>query len=153
MAGPAADVHVSQAMVDSRPGLWNLKTPELAVRSYLDWTAYAYRTGQSALATATMTPYEEVRVDSFIQFNIEQKRLMDETLVSLVFGKTSTGSTSTLVPAKEVWKYSYLSIDKGNKVVGGPYTVAYDTTYTVVKQKSGVWLVDSVLAEPKGTVK
>ena len=52
MAGPAADVYVTQAAVDARPKAVDLKTPETAVRSYLDWTTYAYRTGQSALADA-----------------------------------------------------------------------------------------------------
>jgi hypothetical protein len=153
MAGPAATVHVSQAAVDAQPSPWNLKTPQSAVRSYLDWTAYAYRIGQSAAATATMTSYEEVRVDAYNQYNVEQKRLLAETLQSITFGKSSAGATSTLVPAVEQWTYSYLSIDTGNKVLSGPFTASYDSTYTVVKNTAGEWRVDSVLAVAKGTVK
>ena len=124
-----------------------------AVRSYLDWTSYAYRIGQSVVATAVMTPYEEVRVDAYNQYNIEQKRLIDQRLTSITFGKPSVGTTSTRVPAVENWTYSYLSIATGNKVLSGPFTVSYDSTYTVVKNKAGAWQVDSVLATAKGTVK
>jgi hypothetical protein len=100
-----------------------------------------------------MSPNEGVRVDSYTQYNIEKKRLMDEKLTSITFGAPSVGTTSTLVPAKEQWVYSYLSTAQGNKPVGGPYTASYDTTYTVVKTKKGVWLVDSVQAKANGTVK
>jgi len=153
MAGPAVDVHVTQAAVDARPTPWVLSTPASAVRSYLDWTTYAYRTGQSAVAQMTMTSYEEVRVDSYCQYNIQQKRLIDQKLESLVLGTPVKEATCTLVPAQEKWTYSYLSIDTGNKRVGGPYTASYDSTYTVVKSATGDWLVDSVQATPKGTVK
>jgi len=152
MAGPAAEVHISQAAIAARPKPWVLTTPESAVRSYLDWTSYAYRIGQSSFATATMSSYEEVRVDSYVQYNIEKKRLIDQTLKSITFGTPSVGSTSTLVPAKEQWSYRYVSIDTGNKVISGPYTAKYDSTYTVVKAKNGDWVVDSVKATPQGTV-
>jgi hypothetical protein len=153
MAGPAAEVHVSQAAIDNRPHPWVLTTPESAVRSYLDWTSYAYRIGQSTFATATMTTYEEVRVDSYVQYHIQKGQLLDQTLQSITFGTPSVGSTSTLVPAKEQWTYRYLSTETGNKTVGGPYSASYDTTYTVVKSKNGNWVVDSVKATPLGTVK
>jgi hypothetical protein len=153
MGGPVVDVHVSQAVVDAKPKAMDQKTPEAAVRTYLDWTSYAYRIGQSGVANPTMSSYEEVHVNSFVQYNVQQGRLIDQRLDSITFGKQSVGATSTLVPAKESWTYSYLSIDTGNKVLGGPYTVSYDTTYTVAKDKQGVWLVDSVQATPLGPVK
>ena len=153
MAGPAAEVHISQAMLDAAPKHWVLTTPESAVRSYLDWTSYAYRTGQSQFATATMTSYEEVRVDSYIQYNIERGRLIDETLQSITFGTPSVGSTSTVIPAKEKWTYRYLSTETGNKILAGPYSASYDSVYTVVKGKNGDWVVDAVKATPQGTVK
>ena len=153
MAGPAALVHVSEAAVKATPPRWVLTTPESAVQSYLDWTSYAYRVGQSVTASATTGPGEQVRIDSYVQYNIEQKRLIDQKLDSIVFGKQSSGTTSTLVPAKEKWTYSYLSTSQGNKVVGGPYTATYDTVYTVIKNKNGDWVVASVKATPKGTVK
>jgi hypothetical protein len=153
MAGPAVDVNVTPEALASSPKAPVLSTPESAVRSYLDWTTYAYRIGQSQFATPTMTPYEEVRVDSFVQYNIQQSRLLDQTLVSITFGTPSVGATRTLVPAKESWTYRYVSIDVGNRVIGGPYKAAYDSTYTVVKSEGGAWVVDKVDATPKGTVK
>ncbi|MDR3686221.1 MAG: hypothetical protein P4L93_04605, partial [Coriobacteriia bacterium] len=117
-------------------------------------TTYANRIGQSTVAQSVATADEGVRVDSYIQYNVEKKRLLDQKLNSIVFGTpSSASSTGTLVPAKEQWTYSYLSIDTGNKSVGGPYSISYDTTYTVAKQKNGTWLVASVKATPKGTVK
>ena len=153
MAGPVIDVHISQAAVNATPKRWVLTSPKSAVTSYLDWTTYAYRTGQSIFATRTMSGDEEVRVDSYIQLNIQKQRLIDQKLDSITFGKPSTGPTSTLVSAKEDWTYSYLSIDTGNKVLEGPFKASYDTTYTVVKNGNGDWVVDSVKATPRGTVK
>jgi hypothetical protein len=153
MAGPAADVYVTQAAVDAKPASPNLKTPEAAVRSYLDWTTYAYRTGQSPVAAPTMSSSEGVRVDSYVQYNIEKGRLLDQTLTSLTVGKSSVEGTRTLVSVKENWTYSYVSTASGNKVLEGPYTAAYDVTYTVIKTASGTWVVDSVDAKAKGTVK
>jgi len=153
MAGPAVEVHVPQSAVDDAPAPWNLKTPESAVRSYLDWITYAYRIGQSGVASATMSAAEEVRVDSYNQYNLEKSRLLDQTLKTITFGKVSTGATSTLLPAKESWTYSYLSVAEGNKVIGGPYAADYETTYTLVKNDKGEWVVDSVASKARGTVK
>lgn len=152
MAGPAIEVHVPQSAVDDSPAPWDLRTPESAVRSYLAWISYAYRIGQSVVATPTMSAADEVRVDSYNQFNLEKARLLDQTLTSITFGKASTGATSTLLPAKEEWTYSYLSVAEGNKVIGGPYSMSYDAVYTLVKTPRG-WVVDSVEAKPAGKVK
>jgi hypothetical protein len=153
MGGPAIDINVSQAVVDARPKPADRTTPESAVRSYLDWVSYAYRIGISEVASSTMSGPEDVRVDSYIQINLQRSRVIDQALTSITFGKPSVGTTSTLVPAKEKWTYSYLSIAIGNKVLEGPYTVSYDTVYTVVKDAQGVWLVDSVAATPLDPVK
>jgi hypothetical protein len=153
MAGPAAEVNITAAMLAAKPKPWDLSTPESAVRSYLDWTNYAYRIATSEAASATTGPDEGTRVDSYIQYNLEKKRLTDQQLTSISFGKPSTTATATLVPTKEQWKYSYLSIEQGNKVLGGPYTASYDVVYTVVKNKNGGWQVYSVKATPKGAVK
>jgi len=101
MAGPAVDVNVTQEMLDSRPKPWVLTTPESAVRSYLDWTSYAYRIGQSKVATATMTPYEEVRVDSYTQFNIQKLKLIDQTLKSITFGKPTIEGSRAVIPTRK----------------------------------------------------
>ena len=153
MAGPAVDVHVTPEALASKPAAPVLTTPESAVRSYLDWTSYAYRIGQSIVATTTMSASEEVRVDSYVQYNLEKLRLIDQTLKSVTFGKPSVGSTSTLVPAHEQWTYRYVSIETAGKTTAGPYSAAYDSIYTVVKSKKGTWAVDSVTATAVGTVK
>lgn len=152
MAGPAVEVHIPQSAIDNAPTPWDLGTPESAVRSYLAWISYAYRIGQSGVATPTMSAAEEVRVDSYNQFNLEKARLIDQVLTSITFGTASKGTTHTVVSTKESWTYSYLSVAEGNKSLGGPYSVNYDTKYTVVKTASG-WVVDSTVAKATGTVK
>lgn len=153
MAGPPVEVHIAQQTIDRQPAPWVLTTPESTVRSYLAWVSYAYRIGQSQVATPTMSAKEEVRMDSYCQYNLEKGRLLDQTLTSISFGKGSVSTTRTLVPAKESWTYSYLSVKEGNASVGGPYTAEYDTIYTVVKNARGDWVVDSVQAKALGTVK
>jgi len=147
MAGVAADVYISEAAIKATPAPWALESPSSAVRSYLDWTSYAYRIAQSKVASATMSGPEGVRVDAYIQFNIEKQRLMDQKLVSLELGKPKVTATSAVVPAKETWTYSYLSTSKGNKLLGGPYTAKYDSSYKLIKTKNGTWIVDSVKAQ------
>lgn len=153
MAGPVADVNVTPEALASRPQPWVLTTPESAVRSYLAWTNYAYRIGVSAVATATMTGSEEVRVDSYTQLNLQKARLIDQTLTSITLGKPTVEGSRTLVPAKETWTYSYVSIETAGKVLEGPYSAAYDATYTVVKNAKGDWVVDSVESKALGEVK
>jgi len=153
MGGPPVDVNITPEVLASKPKAPVLSTPESAVRSYLDWISYSYRTGVSSASSSTMTPSEGVRVDAYTQLNLQRKALLDQTLVSITFGKPSVGTTSTLLPAKEKWTYNYLSIAIGNKVLEGPYTANYDTTYTVVKGSKGVWQVDSVKATPLDPVK
>jgi hypothetical protein len=153
MAGPVIDVNVTPAVLAATPAPWDLTSPSSAARSYLEWTAYAYRTAQSSVATPTMSSAEQVRLDSYIQYNLEKSRLIDETLVSITFGIPSTTASGTVLPAKEKWTYSYLSVEPGNKVLGGPFTASYESTYTVVKTARGEWVVDSAVAKPTGTVK
>jgi hypothetical protein len=152
MAGPVVDVKITQAALDSKPKPWVLTTPQSAVRSYLDWTSYAYRIAQSDVATPTMSADEAVRVDSYVQLNIEQSRVIDQVLGSITFGKQSVEGTKTLVPATETWAYRYVSIVTAGKVLEGPFSASYDTTYTVVKSPAG-WVVDSVAAKALDEVK
>jgi hypothetical protein len=152
MAGPAQKVVVSRKALDSRPQAWVLTTPESAVRSYLDWVSYAYRIGQSEVATATMSAFQEVRVDAYNQYNLENSKLLDQSLASITFGKPSTEATRVLVPAKEDWTYRYVSISEAGKTLKGPYKASYENTYTVVKAKHG-WVVDNVAVKALGEVK
>jgi hypothetical protein len=152
MAGPAVRVQVTQAALDSKPKPWVLTTPESAVRSYLDWTSYAYRTTQSDVATPTMTGPESIRIDSYIQLNIEQYRLIDQVLLSIAFGKAKATGTSAVLTATEKWVYRYISIQTAGKVLEGPYAASYETTYTLAKSAKG-WIVDKVEAKALGEVK
>ena len=52
MGGVEQKIYISKAAVVDTPRPWNLKTPESAVRSYLDWVSYAYRVGESEAATS-----------------------------------------------------------------------------------------------------
>lgn len=153
MAGPPVEVHIPQSAIDNAPAPWNLSSPETAVRSYLAWVTYAYRIGQSVVATPTMSASEEVRVDSYNQFNLEKSRLIEQTLKSIEFHDANITKTKAVLPVKESWTYSYLSVEEGNKSIGGPYSISYNTTYTVVKNQKGGWVVDSVQAKALGKVK
>ena len=152
MAGPAVDVHVSQNAIASKPAPWNLTTPESAVRSYLDWMSYSYRIATSDVSTPTMGPDMGVKVDSYIQYNIEKKQLIDQRLKSITFDTPSTTSTSAVVPAHEQWTYSYVSIQTPDKTIEGPLSATYNTTYHLSKTPHG-WVVMSVDVKPQGTVK
>lgn len=153
MAGPDQKVVISLQAVANKPKPWVLSDPESAVRSYLDWTSYAYRIAESGAATRTMSASQEVRVDSYVQLNLQKSQLLDQTLLSITFGEPAAGSTSTLLPATEHWTYRYVSISDVGKTIRGPYTADYETTYTVIKNKSGRWVVDMVEVKALGDVK
>jgi len=152
MGGISQPVVIAKSALMAKPKPWDLRTPQSAVRSYLDWTAYAYRVAQSDVATPVMSAAEEVRVDSYNQLNLEKSRVMDETLVSLKFGAPSTEGTRVVLPAHEVWTYRYVSIAQVGRTVGGPYPATFDSVYTLVKTGKG-WVVDSVKAKAIGAVK
>jgi hypothetical protein len=153
MAGPAQKVIVSRKALENAPSPFVLSSPEATVRSYLDWTSYAYRIAESRVATPTMSPAQGVRVDSYLQLNLEKSQLLDQTLDSITFGKASTGTTNTLLPATEHWTYRYVSIKEVDKTLRGPFKATYADTYVLVKQKNGDWLVDSVIVKPVSAIK
>lgn len=152
MAGPVQKVVISKEAINQRPAPWDLSSPDSAVRSYVDWISYAYRITESSVATPTMSAHQEVRVDSYIQLNLQKSRILDQALASIVFGKPSVVATRTLLPATEKWGYRYVSISDVGKTIAGPYIVSYETTYTLLKDKSG-WVVDSVAVKALGEVK
>lgn len=153
MAGPVQKVVISKTTVDAKPGPWALSTPQATVRSYLDWVSYAYRIADSSVASRTMSPEEGVRVDAYAQLNLQKSRLLDQRLETIVFGKASVQATATLLPAREHWTYRYVSISEAGKTIGGPYTIDYDTTYTLVRAGKSNWVVDSVKAKALGEAK
>jgi hypothetical protein len=153
MAGPSQKVVISKQAIAAKPQPWVLDTPEEAVRSYLNWTSYAYRIAESVVATPTMSDEQEVRVDSYNQLNLQKSQLLDQTLVAITFGKASVEGTRAILPAKEKWKYRYVSISEVGKTVGGPYDASYDTTYTLIKKKGGTWVVDDIAVKATGAIK
>ena len=77
----ATDSEVPQGPAGAtQPDPADLTTPEAAVVSYLDWVSYAYLLSDSSVATQTMTPWEEVRVDSYIELNRQQGRGIEQSL-------------------------------------------------------------------------
>jgi hypothetical protein len=148
-AGKPAESAVSRP---AAPAGLELSSPEAAVRSYLAWTAYAYRIGNSDVATQTMGPREEVRVNSYVEMNRERSRVIDQRLVAIGFGQPSGEGTTVVLPAHETWEYRYLSITD-EKPLSAMYTATYDTTYTVVSTTPEKWVVDHVDAKPLGEVK
>lgn len=149
------------------------RDPRTSVYSYLLWISYAYRILSSDVATSTFTPWEEVRVNSYVALNkLEKKRALDQVIVKLEFKgepritddtSTVTGidleqakppySKVAIVPAVETWKYRYIDIKTG-RYAGPWYDVTYDSTYTVVFDESRkAWLVHQVDATPRGEVK
>ena len=157
MAGKPVDVVVSRQAIESTPTAPVLDSPEGAVRSYLDWVSFAYRTARPEVAAATMTEAEQVRIDAYCQYNIQTKgRLIDQQLKTISFEEPSGDASVMTVLAQEEWSYTYVSISepvkKPGKVIGGPYAASYKTLYTLVKRDAG-WLVDSVEPTELGEVK
>lgn len=132
------------------PAPWDLSDPETAVRSYLDWVSFSYRMVNSEIPTATMTPIEGVRVDSYIELNRQQGQGIEQRLVSLDIKSSSIESTRAVVTASEEWRYRYFSIES-LKYVSDELTASYETTYTLL-QEDGKWLVDEVTATSLGEI-
>lgn len=153
MAGPTQKVIIARSALENRPSPWVLTTPESAVRSYLDWISYAYRIGESSVATPTMSGEQEVRVDSYNQMNLQNGKVIDQSLDEIVFGTPVVKGARTLVPAREEWTYRYVSIADVGKTLAGPYKATFETTYTVTKSSRGDWVVDSVAVKAIGEVK
>lgn len=152
MGGVEQDIAILAETIDAKPAPWDLSTPELAVRSYLDWVSYSYRIGESDEATPTQTPHQVVRTDAYVQANLQQERLLDQTLTSIDFGKASVDGTRAVIPARETWSYRYVSIKEAGTTIGSPNTASYETTYALVKTEDG-WVVDDIEVKALGEVK
>jgi hypothetical protein len=127
----------------------DLADPTKAVASYLDWTSYAYRILDSDVASMTFDPSEEVRVNSYVELNRQQGRAIDQRLLLFQLGGVASAGATATVAAKEQWAYRYVDTKTGT--YSSPVlTASYDTTYTVVKNASGVWVVAKVDATSVG---
>ena len=82
---------VADAVVPAAP---DLSAPLAAVGAYLDWTSFAYRMANSDLASITATPYENVRIDSYIQLNREKGQGLEQALSSFSPVEASRGASS-----------------------------------------------------------
>ena len=149
MAGAPKDVMVSRVAIESTPTAPVLDTPESAVRSYLDWISYGYRTAQPRFAEPTMTEAEMVRVDAYNEYNIQKDRIINQTLDSVVFGEIEVTGSSATVPTEEKWTYWYVSVTEPDTILSGPFKAEYTAVYTLVQTDTG-WLVDSLDAERLG---
>lgn len=142
----------SEQVADAvQPAPRDLSTPESAVRSYLDWVSFAYRMANSEIPTATMTPEESVRIDSYIELNRQQGQGIDQVLESFNATTTTTVDGLALVVARESWRYRYFSLDT-LKYAGDSLTASYETTYALVQSPAG-WLVDHVEATADSEVR
>lgn len=135
-------VDVASAPVEPAP--WNLDTPEAAVRSYLDWVSFSYRMANSEIPTATMTPGESVRVDSYIQLNRMEGKGLEQSLDSIEITSVSEEATTAVLTAREAWTYRYFSLETLEYLSEVAHE-SYEATYTLVKDAPG-WLVDAVEA-------
>lgn len=133
------------------PAPWDLATPESAVGSYLEWVSFAYRMADSDIPTATMTPEEAVRVDSYIQLNRMEGKGIEQSLDSFEVTSVLEEPASAILTARESWRYRYFSLET-LAYLTGEYAASYDTTYTLVPGPDG-WLVDTVEATPDAEVK
>lgn len=130
-----------------------LREPKTAIYSYLLWISYAYRIMNSDVASMTFSPYEEVRVNSYVEYNRQEGRAIEQTLTSIAFKDVRTKGSTATVSAREEWLYRYISTQTG-KYSTEPMTATYNTTYTVVfYPDKKQWLVESVEASSTTPVK
>lgn len=151
MGGVDQPIAILASAIDDQPEPWDLDTPESAVKSYLDWVGYAYRIAESEVASPTQSAYQLVRTDAYIQANLQEQRLLDQSLTSLKLGEPSIEGSTAVVLADEVWSYRYVSIVEAGETISGPHAAHYKTTYTLVKEANG-WVVDDITVEATGDV-
>lgn len=142
-SGRAAQPVLTPIAPPAQPDPADLSTPEAAVKSYTDWVSYAYRVLDSDVATHTFTPYEEVRVNSYVQYNIQEGKGLEQSLNKSSYRRTSSSESTVTLVGSEYWLYRYFASD-GSKYLTGPTEASYDVTYTVVRQDKARWLVDRV---------
>ncbi len=128
----------------------DLSNPSSAVESYLAWVSYSYERMDSDVCSLTMTPEESVRVDAYIQLNLQQDRGIEQHLLNIDVRSVSEETTGAIVVASEEWRYRYFT--PATLFYDGPeYRVSYETTYSLVKA-DGSWVVGSVEASADGDV-
>jgi hypothetical protein len=148
-SGATASTFNGEALGDPViPPAPDLTQPLPSLRSYLAWAAFAYRMANSDIASRTATPYEGVRIDSYIQLNREKGQGIEQELLAFtpVEVEASRTADAAMFTASETWRYRYFSLDK-KRYISPWYTTSYEATYSVLATQ-GVWLVDYVEATP-----
>lgn len=140
-ARPTYSDKVTEAVVPQAP---NLMSPQEAVEAYTDWISYAYRVLDAQVATPTMTPDEQVRVDAYVEYNREKARAIEQTLLDADYTTLpSATATSALVVGSERWTYRYIAAD-ASRYLTVPAQASYEVTYAVLSQPGDGWVVDRV---------
>lgn len=139
----AATVSTPGVVPPVMPKRANLSTPESAVESYADWISYAYRVLDSEVASHTFTPFEEVRVNSYVQYNKTEGRAIEQMLAEHQYRRVKSSPSTVTVVGSEYWRYRYIDVRLMNYLTS-PADASYEVTYTVVKSEDGAWLVDDV---------
>ncbi|MDZ4655638.1 MAG: hypothetical protein U1F44_07175 [Coriobacteriia bacterium] len=127
------------------PGEPDLSTPQAAVTSYLTLLNFSYRMANSEAAASAMTSAEWVRVDAYIQLNCTKNRAIEQHLDLFEGALRSIEASRAIVTATEDWRYRYFDLDSV-LYTSDVLSISYETTYTVLQQSDGRWLVDSVEA-------
>lgn len=150
--GASMDAAVgTRVLLPEPPAPPMLSRPESAVYSYMLWISHAYVRQDSVLASQTFDPFEEVRVDAYIQYNKEQGKALRQEPTELAVKSVKTVENTSTVVASETWRYRYIDAKTG-KFATPVLTASYDSTYTLVKLDRG-WVVHKVDATPRGEVK
>lgn len=124
------------------PEPWDLSSPDNAVWSYLLWRSHSYRTVNSDVSTPTMNAREQIRVDSYIEFNRQQGKYLNAIPLSVDFLQIRTTEATSVVTTYEKWHYSYYDIND-KTLLEGPIFASYDATYTLTLDGKE-WKVESV---------
>ncbi|PKQ29024.1 MAG: hypothetical protein CVT60_07495 [Actinobacteria bacterium HGW-Actinobacteria-10] len=127
-------------------------TPGSAVRAYLDGITYTYRMANSDAASDTMTPYEFVRVDAYVELNRQEGRALEQTLTAFDVREVTGREPTMTVSTHEEWLYRYFSVEN-MEYLSEDTTATYEADYTVIRQDDGLWLVNDVEVTPIGEVK
>lgn len=133
------------------PPAASLDTPEDAVDAYLASISYAYRILDSSVAQEVLGPWEEVRVDSYVELNRQEGRAIDQRLLSFEIREVERGEPTSTVVAHEDWAYRYISTTTG-EYSSEELTASYDATYIVIREDDGLWRVHEVDVRAIGAV-
>jgi len=133
-----------------QPDPADLATPEAAVASYLDWISYAYLISDSSVATQTMTAWEGVRVDSYVELNRQQGRGIEQSLTQFQVTAVSSAEPTSTIQTNEEWEYRYFDPETF-EYLSDSLSASYEAIYTLILDGER-WLVDSVEATPLSEV-